>query len=228
MKACAHENLIVVDCVHLHALCGVHRHYPDTRLPSFPSLPFHLQRFCGVHRHYTQTCVLRCPPPLFAVSTAILLILALCSLNAPADVGPHSFLQCSGAPWRVMQGDLEDRTFWTAECPWPRCMTRVVDAPPWDACQSLVQHVKFQHGLTYEVSHQSTWFAVTTAHRHTHTLTHTHTTRVRSLRLLLAVASNVRKVSTQPLECLMEKRSCRGIPWKDDCRSRSSSTRRDQ
>jgi len=167
--------LIVVDCVHLHALCGVHRHYPDTRLPSFPSLPFHLQRFCGVHRHYTQTCVLRCPPPLFAVSTAILLILALCSLNAPADVGPHSFLQCSGAPWRVMQGDLEDRTFWTAECPWPRCMTRVVDAPPWDACQSLVQHVKFQHGLTYEVSHQSTWFAVTTAHRHTHTHTHSHT-----------------------------------------------------
>ena len=147
LKACGDENLIVVDCVHLHALCGVHRHYPDTRLPSFPSLPFHLQRFCGVHRHYTQTCVLRCPPPLFAVSTAILLILALCSLNAPADVGPHSFLQCSGAPWRVMHGDLEDRTFWTAECPWPRCMTRVVDASPWDACQTLVQHVKFQHGL---------------------------------------------------------------------------------
>ena len=123
------------------------------------------------------------------------------------------------------QGDLEDRTFWTAECPWPRCMTRVVDARPWDVRQTMVLHFKFQHGLTYEVSHQSTWFAVTTAHRHTHTLT--HTTRVRSLRLLLAVASNVRKLSTKPLQCLMEKRSCRGIP-SDDCRSRSSSTRRDQ
>ena len=28
LKACGDENLIVVDCVHLHALCGVHRHYP--------------------------------------------------------------------------------------------------------------------------------------------------------------------------------------------------------
>ena len=163
--------------MHLHALCGVHRHYPDTRLPSFPSfpsLPFHLQRFCGVHRHYTQTCVLRCPPQLFAVSTAILLILALCSLNARADFGPHSFLPVFGRAM-ASQDDLEDRTFWTAECPWPRCMTRVVDARPWYVRQTLVQHFKFQHGLTYEVSHQSTWFAVTTAHRHTHTHTHTLT-----------------------------------------------------
>ena len=143
---------------------------------SHPSHPYHsiFSVFCGVHRHYTQTCVLRCPPQLFAVSTAILLILALCSLNARADLGPHSFLPVFGRAM-ASQDDLEDRTFWTAECPWPRCMTRVVKERPWDVRQQLVHHFKFQHGMTYEVSHQSTWFAVTTAHRHTHTHTHTHT-----------------------------------------------------
>ena len=62
---------------------------------------------------HASSAFLRCPPPLypdmrFAVSTASFCsvhrdpsILALCSLNARADVGPHSFLQCSGAPWRV-------------------------------------------------------------------------------------------------------------------------------